>query len=379
LATFSKTVKFKGVTPYIWANFKTITMATEVQLVGKSDTGKLSKEQTKFNNYLTRIKALKAEIEVLKADNTWLISVGTARVLPIDRLDVVAHKDFILALDGHRELHKLSPSQYEKFEEMMLQEISDILNYEEFDELKAIFDKYSGKNYDEHIAEAEAIAKQQAVDRMNKMYDMDLDADEDLDAIREKIAAKKAEAQAEREAATEERRSKKKLSDKQQERADKQASAQKDMSKTTKQIYVDLVKNFHPDQESDEVRRQWKTEIMKQVNVAYQENDFLKLMELQISLLEERENRLQGLGDEQLKYFNKSLRQQLEDLEREAESVNPQFNGNPFARFYSRNRTVSEAQMEKHIKAMKQQTKSRRHNIEYVRTLFGLKEYLKQF
>jgi hypothetical protein len=102
-------------------------------------------------------------------------------------------------------------------------------------------------------------------------------------------------------------------------------------------------------------------------------------MELQISLLEERENRLQGLDDEQLKYFNKSLRQQLEDLERQAESVNPQFNGNPFARFYAKNRTVSEAQMEKHIKAMKQQTKSRRHNIEFVRTLFGLKEFLKQF
>jgi hypothetical protein len=354
-------------------------MSEEVQLVGKSDTGKLSKEQTRFNNYLNRIKALKAEIEVLKADNTWLISVGTARVLPIDRLDVIAHKDFILALDGHRELHKLSPSQYEKFEEMMLQEISDILNYEEFEELKAIFDKYSGRNYDEHVAEAEAVAKKQAVDRMNELYDLDLDADEDIDDIREKIANKKAEAQAEREAATEERRSKKKLSDKQQERADKQASAAKDMNKTTKQIYVDLVKNFHPDQESDEVRRQWKTEIMKQVNVAYQENDFLKLMELQISLLEERENRLQGLDDEQLKYFNKSLRQQIDDLEGEAESVNPQFNGNPFARFYAKNRTVSEAQMEKHIKAMKQQTKGRRHNIEYIRTLFGLKEFLKQF
>jgi chemotaxis protein histidine kinase CheA len=354
-------------------------MSKQVQLVGKSDTGKLSKEQIKFNNYLTRIKSLKAEIEVFKADNTWLIKIGTERVLPIDRLDVIAHKDFILAMDGHRELDKLSFSQRVKFNDMMLQEIRDILNYEKFDDLKAIFDKYSGKDYDEHIAEAEAIAKKQAIDKVNQMYDMDLDADEEMEEIREKVANKKAEAEAAREAATAERRSKKKLSDKQQERADKQAAAEADMNKTTKQIYVDLVKNFHPDQEPDEVRRQWKTEIMKQVNVAYQENDFLKLMELQISLLEERENRLQGLGDEQLKYFNKSLRQQLEELEREADSVNPQFNGNPFARFYSRNRAISELQMEKHIKAMKQQTKSRRHNIEFIRSLFGLKEYLKQF
>jgi hypothetical protein len=163
-------------------------MSKQVQLVGKSDSGKLSKEQTRFNNYLNRIKALKAEIEVLKADNTWLIKVGTERILPIDRLDVIAHKDFILAMDGHRELDKLSYSQREKFEDMMLQEISDILNYEEFDDLKAIFDKYSGKNYDEHIAEAEAMAKKQAIDRVNQMYDMDLDADEDIEDIREKVA-----------------------------------------------------------------------------------------------------------------------------------------------------------------------------------------------
>jgi hypothetical protein len=353
-------------------------MSKQVQLVGKSDTNKLSKEQTKFNNYIKRIKLLKEEIEAYKIANTWLIKVGTERILPIERLDVIAHKDFLLAMDGHRELDKLPFRQREVFNDFMLREINDVLKYEKFDDLKAIFDKYSGQDYDQLVAKTEAMAKKHAVDMMNVMYDLDLDEDAEIEDIREKIAHKKAETEAAQETAAEERRSRRKMTDKQQERADKQAAAVSDMNRTTKQIYVDLVKNFHPDQESDEARRQWKTEIMKQVNVAYQENDFLKLMELQISLLEERENRLQGLGDEQLKYFNKSLRQQLEDLEREVESVNPQFNGNPFARFYSPNRAISELQLEKHIKAMKQQTKSRRSNIEFIRSLFGLKEFLRQ-
>lgn len=356
-------------------------MSKQVQLVGKSDNGKLSKEQTKFNNYLKRIKAAKGQIEDLKEANAWLIKVGTERVLPIDRLDVVANKDFLLALDGHRELHKLSQSQRRKFDEMMLQEMENVMNYEEFDELKAIFDKYAGKSYDEHVAEEQARAKQQTAKMMNMMFDMDISPDDEMEEVMEKMAKKEAENEAEleaEEAAAAERRANRKMTDKQRERAEKQAAAEADMSKTTKQIYVDLVKNFHPDQEADEERRQWKTEIMQKVTVAYKENDFLKLIELQISLLEERENRLEGLGDEQLKYFNKSLREQLGELEMEAEMLNPMYNGNPFGRFYSSNRTTSEIKIEKHIKEMKKQTKGRRSNIEFVRSLFGLKEYLKQ-
>jgi hypothetical protein len=353
-------------------------MSKQMQLVGKSDTERLTKEQAKFNTYLERIKTLKAEIQALKETDEWLSRVGRERVLPIDRLDVVAQKDFLLALDGHRELFKLSHREREKFVDIMHQEILDVLNYEEFDELKAIFDNYSGGNYEEHIAQAEAIAKKKAVDKMNDKYDLDLDPEDDIEEIREKVQKKKME-EADREAAKEAHRQNRQKNAKQQERADKQAAAEADMTKTTKQLYVDLVKNFHPDQETDEVRREWKTEIMKEVNNAYQQSDFLKLMELQTSLLQERENKLQDLDDEHLKRFNKSLRLQIEELEQQVEKVHPKVNGNPFGRFYSHDRSVSVIQMERHVKMMKQQTKNKRSNIEYIRTLFGLKEYIRQY
>ncbi len=353
-------------------------MSKQVQLVGKSDTGKLSKEQTKFNNYLKRIKSLKATIEDLKAFDSWLLKVGGERVSPIDRLDVIASKDFILALDGHRELDKLTQKQRQKFDEILLQEINEVMEYEEFDELKPLFEKYSGKNYDEHAAEEEAAAKKQAVDMMNMMFGTNLETDDELEDVMEKMEHFKAEAEA-RQAEANERRANKKMSDKQRERADKQAAAEADMNKTTKQIYMDLVKNFHPDQEPDEAKRQWKTEIMQQVTVAYKENNFLKLIELQISLLEERGNSLQGLNDEALKYFNKSLREQLAELEEEAQSVHPAYNGNPYGRFFSDNRATSELMMGKHIKNMKKQTKNKQSNIEFIRPLSGLKEWLKQF
>jgi hypothetical protein len=353
-------------------------MSKQVQLVGKTTTGKLSKEQIKFNNYLKRIKTLKTHIEELKDANTWLMRTGTERVKPIDRLDVIAHKDLLLAMDGHRELDKLTLKQREKFDAIMVQEIDAIMEYEVFEELKTLFEKYNGANYDNHVAEAEATAKKQAVEMMNMMFGMDLEADDEIEDVMEKVAKRKEEEEA-RQAAAAERRANKKMSDKQQERADKQAAAESDMNKTTKQIYVDLVKNFHPDKEPDEAKKQWKTEIMQQVTVAYKENDFLKLIELQISLLEERDNSLQGLDDEQLKYFNKSLRSQLQELEEESEGVHPQYNGHPFGRFYAENRDTSQLLMDKHIKNMKKQTKQTLSTIEFIRPIFGLKEYLKQF
>jgi hypothetical protein len=353
-------------------------MSKQMQLVGKFDKDKLSKEQAKFNTYLERIKTLKAEIQALKETDEWLSKVGRERVIPIDRLDVVAQKDFLLALDGHRELFKLSHREREKFLEIMRQEMLEVFNYEEFDDLKAIFDKYNDQNYEEYLAKAEATAKKKAVDKMNDKYDLDIDPEDGMDEIREKVQKKKME-EAAREAAKQEHRENRQKNAKQQERADRQAEAEANMTKTTKQLYVDLVKNFHPDQETDEVRREWKTEIMKEVNNAYQESDFLKLMELQTSLLAERDNKLQDLDDEHLKRFNKSLRLQIEELELAMEKAHPQVNGNPFGRFYSPDRSVSVIQMERHVKMMKQQTRNKRSNIEYIRTLFGLKEYIKQF
>ena len=77
-------------------------------------------------------------------------------------------------------------------------------------------------------------------------------------------------------------------------------SAESAVSKTTKQIYMDLVRNFHPDTEMDEERKIWKTEIMQQITAAYEEDDYIRLLELQMSLLDERENAVSSFDEKQL-------------------------------------------------------------------------------
>ena len=47
-------------------------------------------------------------------------------------------------------------------------------------------------------------------------------------------------------------------------------------------FYLDLVKTFHPDRELDEAEKIRKTAIMQRVTDAYEKNDLLVLLELQL-------------------------------------------------------------------------------------------------
>lgn len=77
---------------------------------------------------------------------------------------------------------------------------------------------------------------------------------------------------------------------------------------------MELVKKFHPDQERDAEKRAWKTEVMQQVTAAYKENNFLALLQLQISLVEGKDQSLESVPDEHLKYYNKLLKDQVDEL-----------------------------------------------------------------
>ncbi|WP_439696180.1 hypothetical protein ACFGVS_25935 [Mucilaginibacter sp. AW1-7] len=79
-------------------------------------------------------------------------------------------------------------------------------------------------------------------------------------------------------------------------------------------IYMRLIKKFHPDLETDEEARNHKTEIIKQVTRAYQENDFLTLLKLQITYIDDNETDAASVADDMLKRYVKLLTKQLEEL-----------------------------------------------------------------
>ncbi|MDI9365579.1 MAG: hypothetical protein QM541_11560 [Flavobacterium sp.] len=54
------------------------------------------------------------------------------------------------------------------------------------------------------------------------------------------------------------------------------------MNKSWKSIYLNLVKKFHPDTEPDELKKSEMGIILKEITTAYDDNNFYKLLELDI-------------------------------------------------------------------------------------------------
>lgn len=92
-------------------------------------------------------------------------------------------------------------------------------------------------------------------------------------------------------------------------------------SKSVRTVYMDLVKAFHPDLETDENEKIRKTEIMQRVTRTYQENNLLELLKLQIEFERIDQDHLENLTKNQLNYYNKVLKQQVEELELKKEDI----------------------------------------------------------
>ncbi len=79
------------------------------------------------------------------------------------------------------------------------------------------------------------------------------------------------------------------------------------------------MKKYHPDREPDEAAKAHKTELIQRVTNAYQENDFLTLLKLQIEYLEEEEADASFLAEDMLKRYNKILQKQLNEIKQEVD------------------------------------------------------------
>ena len=88
-------------------------------------------------------------------------------------------------------------------------------------------------------------------------------------------------------------------------------------SQSVREIFRKLASAMHPDREPDAALRQRKTQLMQQANQAYQHNDLLTLLSMQLDLEQIDEQHLAGLPDARLAHYNQVLREQLAALQQE--------------------------------------------------------------
>lgn len=107
-----------------------------------------------------------------------------------------------------------------------------------------------------------------------------------------------------------------------QEQTAETSENQRSNSKEMRQIFLSLAAKFHPDKVTDPETQMRHTEIMKEINRAYKDNDLAKLMEIASKEVSEAELNLENEAELDRKYRllikeNQLLHQQYEYLKKE--------------------------------------------------------------
>ena len=93
--------------------------------------------------------------------------------------------------------------------------------------------------------------------------------------------------------------------------------ALKDASQSVREVYRRLARELHPDREPDAARRERKTALMARANRAYEADDLMTLLTLQLELEQIDADGIAALPDVRLRHYNRVLKEQQATLEGE--------------------------------------------------------------
>ena len=299
------------------------TTAPKPQLVHIKSPGvgsdSLSKAQKEFNRLTKRIARLEKEVIDFREAATAMRQRVQNEYRPLQARHNDARAALVRQLDEAFETYKLTKGEKNKITDLIGQ-CADLLERGHAD-ISPIIDKHAPPL----TAEEEAAADQHTAEMMKQLvslqYGIEFDPDVDV-STQEKFMAYVDQKMAEREAEYEqqaaqaaERRTQRKKSPKQQAAEEQKQAEEKNITKAVRTLYMDLVKHLHPDLEPDEAEKLRKTELLKQVTTAYQANELLTLLRLQLELQRIDQSHLENLAESQLKYYNKLLKEQTRELD----------------------------------------------------------------
>ena len=276
----------------------------------ESAKAELSKEQIKFNKKIQAIEKLKEDLDSLKRRVQRGQQLAMQHIAPLEMQHIDLKREYVRILDANYDSKFFKKKEKEKIEYLIMDEMTLFHQHGLMDdEMKAIENKYMDDDAVDVVA-----------DLFNDMFGFNLEADDfkDMERMKAKFTAQQ-EAMA---AEAQENRSKAKKTKKQLEKEAVQKQETLNITKAVKKIYNDLVKLLHPDREPDVQKKAEKTEWMKDITRAYQENNFFSLLHMhQRFLADANPQMLIEMEDKQLKYYTKLLNEQHNELKKEKASL----------------------------------------------------------
>jgi hypothetical protein len=300
------------------------TNTTTALIINKQEKQILSKQQQAFNRLVKKIEKLRQELEQTNDSLNKKSSFYVKHIYPLEQQLSSLQKEVVKMLYTFFNNKKLfSKEKKEVLREVIIAQLSNILKFNEGepdDELKKIFKAVEGISYEKAAEEDFDTMKYEMAEMFEEFgFDMDLD-DMHSNMTEEEIIKKMIEMQEqlkEQAGAKQEKKSSYKKTKKQLEKEEKEKLMEQARTKNISSIYRQLAKAFHPDLEQDEELKIEKEHLMKELTVAYENNDLHTLLKLEISWIQKEENNPDKLSDDKLKIYNEVLKEQVQELENE--------------------------------------------------------------
>lgn len=256
-------------------------------VIKKKGRTKLTAAQSEFNRLNRKINELKAEITFIPEKERKIRTFYQEHAKSLFEKETAMKYDYLIYLDGIYEEGKLSKTDRKTLIDLIAAEsegVTDYMNEEQRSVIVPLVHKYeellSGMTHEELEMEAvqdTLFAIQMMGFKLNKKMKNAKTEEELLNAFNDlmKNEMEKMEAAEEKEqqrrAAREEQKSSQSRERKMTKAELNQKLQEEQTLKSMREIYLELVKELHPDRETDETLRAQKEERMKQLTEAYKQ------------------------------------------------------------------------------------------------------------
>ena len=287
----------------------TRTPVKTVSIAGSHGNAHLSKVQKAFNALIRQIEKKRAQLAVWEAAIPPFRTKHATELVPLyeDVLDLQVK--MVHALDRAAGQKGLTKTERRRIALLITGLAGTLVTARDDAKMKAIYNKYSQSDYD--AEETAGMAGMKSL--LEDVLGVDLGEDADIRSPEAVLQRAQEEMHAQRTRFD----AKRKKSAKQIAREARQEADDQRLRQSIRQIYRKLVSVFHPDREPDPRERERKTALMQRANQAYEKNNLLQLLELQLELELIDQAAVNTIGEYRLKDYNRILQGQLVELDQQ--------------------------------------------------------------
>jgi hypothetical protein len=277
----------------------------------KTSKKQIDADQKTVDRLLRKISELREKIKSGKTELEKALRFYSRKTEPLRTEKLNLQKEFIKkTMPFYLNEKKLSIKQKGVLKEILIQQLNEILQEEQLkdnDELRKIFETLTGETYENVLQRSFEAGKSEIKEMFRKMgFDVNLDHI-DIGMSREDILNM--------------------LTSKMKEHSKKESDSTNEkeyepehINDNISVIYKQLAKVFHPDLEQDPNKKSKKEALMKQLTVAYGNNDLASMLQLEMTYFS-KPGKISETSQENIRIYNAILKDQIKKAENELDSL----------------------------------------------------------